>query len=685
MKPILFPENSTSWNTNGEGRLSDAISCIATEQRNGKYELLMIYPTTGKHFDDLAIRKIIAARPSQGAKVQPFRIYKISRPIHGKVTVNAQHISYDLGKYITRPFSVTASASACNTTLQALKSNSFTSCPFTFWTDVTTVASYSQKIPSNIKQRLGGIEGSVVDQYGGEYEWDGYAVKLHKQRGETTNYTLNYGKNIIDVNQEENIANTVTGVVPFWQDAGGESVVYGSVVYNTQYQSRYSTPLLAALDLSDQWDEAPTQAQLTTAAQVYVNETGFGLPKVSIKVSFVNLADTEEYKDILSLQSVKLCDTVKVRFEELGINTTAKIVETNYDVLKEKYESVQIGTLKSTLADVITDYEASMAQTISDTGKRVYAQSSTEAQDLVNNATAWLTSSGGYVIAVKNDDGTWKELLFMDDNDVSEARNVLRINERGIGFSSTGVGGPYTQAWTLDGKLVIGGTNVPSITVYKSDGSIIFQASATAMIWNAENSNMDSSGTLTAKNAILTGGTLNLGGDNNGDIKMFDRNGNLRGEWDKDGLTLYKSDGKTEIFSAGSSGVELTGTLTSQNSDGTKKISLQNAQIRYKNRSGSTIAYIDFDGEASGTAGVHMNANEAVFSVNGLGVTKNRNSNTVYHGKTGNVITGISQDSLSNVCCDLSESGGVFSWTNVTFSYLSGYSTNGTVNGLVVE
>ena len=455
MKPILFTENSTVFTSNGIGRLSDAISCKVEEERNGIYELEMQYPMSGQHYGDIVIRNIIVAKPSANASLQAFRIYKVSRPINGKVTVYAQHISYDLTKNTCMPFSVSASSSACNTVLQGLKSNAVESCPFTFWTDVTTVANYSQIIPASIRQRLGGIEGSVLDQFGGEYEWDNYTVKLHRQRGAARDITLRYGKNITDIQQEENIAETITGVVPYWINADGtdsrtlpEKAVYSS------HASAYSTHLTAPLDLSQQWEEKPTETQLRTAAQVYVNRSGFGIPKVSVQVSFVNLADTEEYKDILPLENVNLCDVIKVQFEKLGIDTTAEIVKTTYDVLKEKYISVEIGELRSNFASTINQLDADTALAISNTGKTVFAQAGSAAQDAVNNATAWLTGSNGYVVAIKNTDGSWKELLFMDTNDVQTARNVLRMNENGIGFSRNGVGGPYTNAWTIDGNLV---------------------------------------------------------------------------------------------------------------------------------------------------------------------------------------------------------------------------------------
>ena len=531
MKPILFAENSTVFTSNGIGRLADALDCVVTEERNGAYELEMTYPMSGQHYEDITIRKIVVVKPSANATLQAFRIYKLGKPINGKVKVYAQHISYDLSKNVCMPQTVTASSSACNTTLQNIKTSAIENCPFSFWTDVTTVASYKQTTPASIRSRLGGVEGSVLDQFGGEYEWDNFTVKLHRHRGTERDITLRYGKNITDIEQEENIAETVTGVVPYWIDyEGTHTVMLPERVIYSSHASEYSNKLTVPLDLSQEWQDPPTEAGLRAAAQVYMNKSGMGIPKVSVKVSFINLADTEEYKDILHLENVNLCDTIKVQFEKLGIDTTAEIVETEYDVLAEKYKSVQVGSLRSTLASTINDMEKGMATEIDDTGKRVFAETNTKAQDLVNNATAWLTSGNGYVVAVKNPDGSWKELLFMDDNDVATAHNVLRINENGLGFSSNGVGGPYTQAWTLDGRLVIGGTNVPSITVYDNNNNIIFQASATGaqfnngiitlrdansnlifqasaagVIWNAANSSMDAAGRLTATNVDLSG------------------------------------------------------------------------------------------------------------------------------------------------------------------------------------
>ena len=151
MHPILFAESATSFNTNGIGRLSDALSCKVTEQRKGIYELEMSYQMYGQHYSDIGLRKIIVAKPSANGTIQPFRIYKITKPINGKVTVYAQHITYDLSKNVCMPQTVAASNAACNAALQGLKNTAVEACPFTFTTDVTTVASYNQTTPASIK------------------------------------------------------------------------------------------------------------------------------------------------------------------------------------------------------------------------------------------------------------------------------------------------------------------------------------------------------------------------------------------------------------------------------------------------------------------------------------------------------------------------------------------------------
>lgn len=505
MKPILFAKTATTFTTNGLGRLN-FIKCTVTEERNGQYILEGTIAEDELHASSLEMGSIIVAKPNQTSALQAFRVHKLIKPINGIYEIAAQHISYQLSFIPTMPFSITAASAACNSTLQALKSNAAESCPFTFWTNVTTVSSYKQTAPASIRSRLGGVEGSVLDQFGGEYEWDNYTVKLHSARGvQIPSVTLRYGKNITDLNQEEEINNVITGVCPYWMDSeGGNVVTLPEKTVDSSTASSYPFKRTVPLDLSSDWEEAPTQAQLRARAQAYVNSSGIGIPKVNIKVSFVNLADTEEYKDVAALQAVSLCDYVAVQFEKLGISTQAKVVKTVYNVLLDRYDSIEVGSLRSSLAGTISDQSAEIAA-VADTTREMFKSYDATVQEDIDNATAWLTSSNGYVMARKDAYGNWKELFFMDTADASTAHNVLRINENGIGFSRAGVSGPYTQAWTLDGKLVIGGTNVPSFTVYDSSNNIIFQTSRSGTVWNSTNSSMSANGTLSASNAQLNG------------------------------------------------------------------------------------------------------------------------------------------------------------------------------------
>ena len=504
MKPILFEKTATEFNTNGLGRL-EAISCTVKEERNGIFELEMDIAETALHASQIEMQSIILAKVPDKTNLQAFRVYKITKPVNGVFKVLAQHISYQLSFIPVMPFSILASASACNETLQGLKTNAVEACPFNFTTDVTTVSSYKQTAPASLRSRLGGVEGSVLDQFGGEYSWDNYNVSLLRHRGvQTPTVSLRYGKNIIDLNQEENIADTITGIVPFWQSSeGDEMVTLPEKVINSQYADRYPYKRTVPYDFSQTYEEKPTEAQLRAKAQAYMNASGVGVPKVSIKLSFISLADTEEFKEVAALQNVNLCDNINVYFEKLGINTTAEIVGISYDVLREKYNSIEIGSLRSNLAGAINANSQGITNLANNT-QRMFREYSGTVTELVDEATAWLTSGDGFVVATKDDDGNWKEILFMDTNDIETATNVLRINQNGIGFSSTGVDGPYTQAWTLDGKMVIGGTNVPSLTVYDSQQNIIFQTSRSGTIWNSANSSMDASGVLRAVGAIFT-------------------------------------------------------------------------------------------------------------------------------------------------------------------------------------
>lgn len=459
MIPILYSEDTTQFNTNGIGRLSDAISCVVTEERNGQFELEMEYAIEGKYVEDLGYNKIILAKPSQENTLQAFRIYKIEKSVTGgTITVNAQHISYQLANIPLKPFG----ASSLNDALTKLVSESMEPNPFTFTSDKTSTTACGSATPIMCRSMLGGHEGSLLDVYGGEWKFDNYTCSLLSSRGADNGVTIRYGKNLVSLQQEENIANTITGVVPYWKATDSDDCVYANPVYSSN-ANNYPYKRTVIVDFSDQFEAKPMPAQLTVIAQQYIEKNNIGHPSISLDVDFINLADTEEYKGIAPLENVLLCDTVTVIFEKLGISEKAKVVKTEYDCLAERYKSVEIGTIRSSLAVTIADQGSAIETTLE------------KSREFIKDATGWLTNGAGYVIANKNTDGSWKELLFLDQPTTALATKVLRINENGIGFASGAAGTfdswVYYQAWTLDGHLSIGGVNNSYGTLHILDNS----------------------------------------------------------------------------------------------------------------------------------------------------------------------------------------------------------------------
>ncbi len=570
MIPILFQKTESSFTSNGLGRLSDAISCVVTEERNGQYELEMVYPLGGNLYDLIDTDMIIGAIPSVGASLQAFDIYAISRPLMGKVTINARHISYRLSHIVTTGANVAASGTACATALNSLKTNAILASgqtfPFTFETDVTTVAKFAKTVPASVRSRLGGSEGSILDQYGGEFEWDNFKVKLHKNRGVNSNVTIRYGKNLTDLTQDESVEGTITGCIGYWRSE--DTTVVGTVQLAANH-SEYVREKVVSVDFTSQLgtETVPTVEAVNNIASIYVNR--HNLPNVNMKVSLIDLSKTEEYKEYAPLEELHLCDYVGVEFEKLGVSQYARVIKTVYNVLEDKYDSLEIGDNISTLFSTITDSLAAEIDAVS-----------FEAL----NATAWLTRGNGYVVAVKNSDGSWKELLFMDTNDIATAHNVLRLNENGLGFSTTGVNGTYTNAWTIDGNLnadfittgtlrasVIGSHSVPTdklkgsiangawgidftngtmnigtLTVDKIKGSILnsgwgIDFTNGTMNIGTLSANKITTGTMSAQR--ISGGTLNLGGSNT------------------DGQIVVKNASNSNIFTASKSGVTINGDI----------------------------------------------------------------------------------------------------------------------------
>ena len=458
MKPILYASTEREFATNGIGILSDAASCVVTEERNGSYELEMQYPVMGLHYASITYRSLILAKPKPDGEPQPFRVYRITRPLGGLVTVYARHISYDLSGVVVPPFSATGVEGVFDAIqAKAVPQDS----GFTFWSDKTSTSGVATTVPNSVRSLLGGIQGSILDVFGGEYEFDRFAVKLWRHRGEDRGVTIRYGKNLTALEQDANCASVYTAVYPYWTS---EDVTVELPEKIVEAPGTYDFVRILPLNLTSVFEGQPTEDQLRTAAQYYIADNNVGVPRVSLSLSYAQL-DGEK---------VDLCDTLTVTFAEMGVNTTAKVIKTTFDVLQDRYRSVEIGDMRASISETI----AGQAETISSLPQTI--------QQAVLNATGWLTGdNGGYVIFRRNDAGQLVEQFISDSLDLQTAKNVWRWNLGGLGFSSNGVNGPYRLAITQDGRIVadfVTAGILTAITIQSMDGK---------STWNLSTGEMD--------------------------------------------------------------------------------------------------------------------------------------------------------------------------------------------------
>ena len=341
--PRLYPPTAAAWDTNGLGALSDCISCVVEETLNGPFELEMQYRLNGLHYADITLRSIILAKPNPTARPQPFRVYKISRPINGVVTINAQHLSYDLSGIVIEPFNAPSLASA----LDGMKTNAVTENPFEYETDKTVISDFVVSYPSSARSLVAGQRGSLLDTYGGELEFDRYQVKLLSHRGKDNGVTIRYGKNMTDVNQEEDGRGVYTGVYPYWYSEEEGSADLGSSYVPVEGEFDFTRILL--LDLTEEFENKPTAEELTQKAQEYISNHDPGVPTISTTVSW--------YQSREFVENVNLGDVVGVYFSRLGISAKAKIVKTRYNALQNRYESVDIGSVRSSIAGTIVSMD----------------------------------------------------------------------------------------------------------------------------------------------------------------------------------------------------------------------------------------------------------------------------------------------------------------------------------------
>lgn len=508
MIPILYkPDAKTKI-----GWLAEASDCQCTEERNGVFELEFQYPMLGRYAADLVIDRYVKAKPNASAANQFFHIRKVSKPINGMFTVSCEHISYALSGYPVPTVSASGNAQvAINAILTAAKNQLGKDTGFSVATTDITLSSSIALTNVSARAALGGVSGSVLDVYGGEYEFDNHTIKLHKTRGKDRGVRIAYGRNMTELKCDIDMDSAYTGIYGYVKNDNVDLHSYKAVTNSSGINAK-----TLIRDFSSDFsggDSEITQSGLDSAVSAYAAANDINSPTVSMTVSFVDLSQSPEYASFSALESVSLCDTVQIYHKDLNINIKAKVIKTVYDVLRERYTSIELGSPRANFADVIK-------QTVNETkdlrGQLVLAKSDLTAayEKAIADATAAITgNSGGYVRL--NPSQNPQEILIMDTPDISTAKNIWRFNLSGFGHSSGGYSGSYKTAITQDGHIVADFIDTGTLTANIIKAGIMQSA-------NGEFSFNLESGHIEASDINITGGDINLDG---GQLSVLNNDG----------------------------------------------------------------------------------------------------------------------------------------------------------------
>ena len=627
----LFESTEISFNNNGLGCLNDAITCIVTEKLNGEYELELTYPVDGIHYNDISLDRIIYTKANSYTE-QPFRIYSISKPINKIITVNAQHISYDLSN-ITVKGALENYAYTVQEVFEYIRRMTLIPCQYSYSSDVTRTGNMCLSKPRSIRSILGTDEG-ILSIFGGEYEFDMYNVILHERRGSDRGVCIEYGKNLTDLKQEENNAEMYTAVYPYYfvEDDGLQMLDDNLVrIIDNPVREKILT-----LDLTSDFEEMPTQEVLIEQTRKHIEKEKLNEPKVSLTVSFVKNPEISD-----SLQDVRLGDTVTVKFIKLGVNSKSRCICTKYNCITDKYDSIELGEPTETLSDTVSKVVKDQSNTETDlTNTNVKLDNeidrATEEEKEIHSEIVKTDESIRLdVAAVKS--GLESQITLTADSINSRVTNVQsglesQITQTANGLSarisdnSGNISTLFSTASSLSSQISDVNSNLSSrISQNASDISMKVSAddvcnsisvstddisiSGNRFIVNSDNFSLDRYGNLTAKNANLSG-EINATSGTIGGLKItstglegINGSGKETKIWYnsvKSGAgdfsfittnTILTKSGRIEIGMGESTHIEMLGEVCIQNpgaSTGTPNTRIQNTSNRLAIASGSS-------------------------------------------------------------------------------------------------
>ncbi|TQA43066.1 peptidoglycan DD-metalloendopeptidase family protein [Enterococcus faecalis] len=505
MIPVIFKPGEKDFTTNGLGRLIDATRCEITEEANGKYELEMDYPAISRFSDYFENGYQIKAKPND---LEEYHIFEIKQTFKdtftNSIVIYAQSRTYKLGNRQVRLVTVDNRNGA--EAMRLIEQNMDEPCDIKLYSDINTASSAVFEA-RNVLNCIAGEQGSLLQYWGGEIKREPFKLSLLRRRGRDNVGTVRYGKDLKGLTIKFDWQSIVTKVLPFAElqsGADGTSQrIYGEAV-KSEYINKYPDVYAQYVQFTEDQGVKDLSSLNKVAGKYFTTlYPGSDKPKVSIELEIEKLTDSEEAKEFAKMRNYNLFDTFTVYHKFYDIDIQTKVTGIVYDALAEK-------TIKITAGDIQVAFYKQQSHDFQEAIKTLTKK------DYMSNFIDYITDlingvKGGSILQYpKNRPHT---LYFMDTDSTDTAKNVIAINNQGIGFSTTGWKGPFRNAWTIDGILNADFIRAGKIrsdifeTSFNAYGDILRLVNGALQAWNGKTKIME----LTRKGMGFWDGSSHVG------------------------------------------------------------------------------------------------------------------------------------------------------------------------------
>lgn len=444
--PFLYSADDATndYSKNGLGALPDCTVLLTTSSLNGEVTLQGSVSIGKTNVDNIVNSNIIKLKINDTQQPQIMRLFNVKKSMAtGLVTFSAEPISNDIREYFIPKLEETAKSVILM--FEALRTKAKPAIPsrFKFYSDKDNNAAITLERVS-VLQALGGVEGSLLQKFKGEYEKDNHDIYLHKRLGEDHKIKILYTKNLNGLDIEVDTQGVVNGVYGFAKLEGSEDIIEATNQI-TYFEKQYNGGVVSPVDFSN--DKPTSSAELQKLVDAYIkSNTEINTPKISAKIDFILLNNQPNYKEFVNMESVGMGDGVDVYHPTLDVDLHARVINYEYDSITEQYTKLEVGSVKSNFIDQIVNKIDENNQEYDDKINLI-EDAQQEASDIIKNP------GEGHVVIYPSIANP-QEILIMDTTNVNTAEKIWRFNEGGLAFSRTGYNGTYELAMTNNGAIV---------------------------------------------------------------------------------------------------------------------------------------------------------------------------------------------------------------------------------------